>query len=211
MLKIHHLVVGAFQVNCFLLIDEATHEAFLIDPGDNPPAILDLIQRTGAQLRGIINTHAHLDHVMAIPAIKAVTAAPFYLHEAEAPVLAIAPEMIASWLGRQWGPPPAIDGYLRPGEAIRLGESALEIRHVPGHSPGSVAFIDHQGRQVWTGDALFAGSVGRTDLPGGNDQQLLQSIRSQLLTLPDDYQVYPGHGNFTTIGRERRTNPFLSG
>jgi glyoxylase-like metal-dependent hydrolase (beta-lactamase superfamily II) len=118
--------------------------------------------------------------------------------------------MIASWLGRQWGPPPLVDGYLRPEEILHLGESTLEIRHVPGHSPGSVVFIDHEGRRVWSGDALFAGSIGRTDLPGGNYAQLLQSIHTQILTLPDDYKVYPGHGPFTTIGQERRSNPFLN-
>lgn len=209
MMQIHHLIVGQFQVNCFLLVDEATQDALLIDPGDNPAAILDLVQRTGAHLRGIINTHAHLDHVMAIPEIKAATGAPFYLHKDEAPILAAAPKMIAAWLGQQWGPPPDIDATLSPGDLLHLGESVLEIRHVPGHSPGSLAFVDHQGHQVWTGDALFAGSIGRTDLPGGNTQQLLQAIRSQLLTLPDDTKVYPGHGPFTTIGRERRSNPFL--
>lgn len=209
MLHIHHLVLGVFQVNCFLLIDETTHDAFLIDPGDKASVIIDLVQETGAQLRGIINTHAHLDHIMAIPEVKAATAAPFYLHFDEAPVLAAAPDMILSWLGRQWGPPPEIDAYLTPGEELRLGEHSLEVRHVPGHSPGSVAFVDHQGKQVWVGDALFAGGIGRTDLPGGNHEQLIEAIRTQLLTLPDDYKVYPGHGPFTTIGREDRTNPFL--
>ncbi len=209
MLQIHQLIVGSFQVNCFLLVDEATQQALLIDPGDDPPAILDLLKRSRARLQGIINTHAHLDHVMAIPEIKAATTAPFYLHEAEAPVLTAAPDMIAAWLGRQWGPPPEIDAFLDPQEPLHLGESVLEIRHVPGHSPGSVAFIDHAGQRVWTGDALFAGSIGRTDLPGGNYEQLLQSIRSQLLTLPDDYTIYPGHGPASTIGHERRSNPFL--
>lgn len=210
MLQVQRIVVGAFQVNCYLLIDKATQQALLIDPGDQPSAILEMLQRSKASLQAIANTHAHLDHVMAIPEIKAATGAPFWLHEAELPVLAYAPQMIRAWLGRQWGPPPAVDAEQRAGESLRLGDSALELRWVPGHSPGSLAFVDHEGRQVWTGDALFAGSIGRTDLPGGNYEQLLAAIRSQLLSLPDDYVIYPGHGPASTIGRERLENPFLA-
>ena len=115
-----------------------------------------------------------------------------------------------AWLGYDPGPPPDITGDLTPGETIRAGDIALEVRHTPGHSPGSVTFVDHVGRRAFTGDALFAGSIGRTDLPGGDMRTLLASIRSQILTLPDDFAVLPGHGEASTVGDERRGNPFLA-
>ncbi|NOX61366.1 MAG: MBL fold metallo-hydrolase [Chloroflexi bacterium] len=207
----HHIVVGMLQVNCFLLHAPDSNEAYLIDPGDNAPAILRLIERVGAKVTRIINTHAHFDHVLAAPEVKAATGAGFYLHEAELPVLGWAAEAAASWLGLKWGPPPTVDGYLNAGDELRLGAGVLEIRHVPGHSPGSVIFVDHAGRRAWVGDTVFAGGIGRTDFPGCSYPQLIAAIRSQILSLPDDYALYPGHGPFTTVGRERRTNPFLAG
>ena len=209
-MNMHHLVVGMLQVNCFLLHDPETNEAFLIDPGDNAPAILQLVERVGARVTRIINTHAHFDHVLAVPEVKAATGAQFCLHKDELPVLGWAAEAAASWLGLKWGPPPEVDVYLEPGDDLRLAATSLEIRHVPGHSPGSVIFIDHAGRRAWVGDAVFAGGIGRTDFPGCSFPQLIEAIHAQILTLPDDYALYPGHGPFTTVGRERRTNPFLS-
>lgn len=208
-MRLHHLSVGFLEVNCFLLVDEATHNAYLIDPGDDADDILDLIRRTGARVTRIINTHAHFDHVLAVPEIKAATGATFHLHKDELPVLGWAAEATAAWLGRQWGPAPAVDSHLAPGDDLRLGDAALEIRHVPGHSPGSIVYIDHAGRRAWVGDTVFAGGIGRTDFPGCSHPLLLASIASQILTLPDDYTLYPGHGPFTTVGRERRSNPFL--
>ncbi|MBX7233425.1 MAG: MBL fold metallo-hydrolase [Caldilineales bacterium] len=208
-MQIHHLIVGLLEVNCFLLVDEASHEALLIDPGDEADDILDRVRRTAARLTRITNTHAHFDHVLAVPQVQAATGATFHLHQDELPVLGWAAEATAAWLGRKWGPPPPVDGFLAPGEALRLGETAFEIRHVPGHSPGSIIFIDHAGRRAWVGDTVFAGSIGRTDFPGCSYPQLIAAIHSQILTLPDDYTLYPGHGAFTTVGRERRTNPYL--
>lgn len=208
-MQIHHLIVGLLEVNCFLLVDEASHEALLIDPGDEADDILDLVRRTAARLTRIINTHAHFDHVLAVPQVQAATGATFHLHQDELPVLGWAAEATAAWLGRKWGPPPSVDGFLAPGDALRLGEAAFEIRHVPGHSPGSIIFIDHAGRRAWVGDTVFAGGIGRTDFPGCSYPQLIAAIHSQILTLPDDYTLYPGHGPFTTVGRERRTNPYL--
>lgn len=210
-MQIHHLIVGFLEVNCFLLVDEASHEALLIDPGDEADDILDLVRRTAARLTRITNTHAHFDHVLAVPQVQAATGATFHLHQDELPVLGWAAEATAAWLGRKWGPPPPVDSFLAPGEALRLGETAFEIRHVPGHSPGSIIFIDHAGRRAWVGDTVFAGSIGRTDFPGCSYPQLIAAIHSQILTLPDDYTLYPGHGAFTTVGRERRTNPYLGG
>ncbi len=209
-MNVHHLVVGLLQANCFLLHDEGTNEAFLIDPGDEAARILDLIARAGAQVIGIPNTHAHFDHVLAAPEVIAATRAPFWLHKEDEPVLGIAADTAAMWIGRAWGPPPAIAGYLAAGDHLHLGATELEVRHVPGHSPGSVIFIDHAGRRAWVGDTVFAGSIGRTDFPGCSYEQLIDAIHSQILTLPDAYTLYPGHGPATSVGRERRSNPFLS-
>ncbi len=209
-MQIHHLVVGALQVNCFLLVDEASHEAYLIDPGDNAGLILKLVERSGAHVTRIINTHAHFDHVLAVPEVRAATGAGFHLHRDELPVLGWAGEAAAAWLGRTWGPPPPVDVYLAPGDDLRLGTTALEIRHVPGHSPGSLIYINHAGRRAWVGDTVFAGGIGRTDFPGCSFPQLIEAIHTQILTLPDDYALYPGHGPFTTVGRERKTNTYLS-
>ncbi len=209
-MNIHHLVVGMLQVNCFLLHDTNTNEAFLIDPGDDVPQILQLIERTGANVSQITNTHAHFDHVLAVPEVQKATAATFHLHEAELPVLGWAADATEMWLGLKWGPPPAIDSYLSPGETLRLGETEFEIRLVPGHSPGSIIYIDHAGRRAWVGDTVFAGGIGRTDFPGCSYSDLIEAIHTQVLTLPDDYDLYPGHGGFTTVGRERNTNPFLT-
>ena len=147
---------------------------------------------------------------MAVPEIKAATGATFHLHEADLPVLGWAEQAAGSWLGRDWGPPPDVDAFLQPGDQLALAETRFEIRHVPGHSPGSVAIIDHDGRQAWVGDTVFAGSIGRTDFPGCSFPQLIEAIHTQILSLPDDYTLYPGHGPFTTVGRERRTNPYLT-
>jgi len=150
-----------------------------------------------------------LDHVMAVRAVQAATGATFHLHTAELPILAALPQFACMWLGRESGPAPEVDGLLVEGEHIRFGDQDLETRFVPGHSPGSIAFIDHANRQAFVGDTLFAGSIGRTDLPGGDYDQLIESITAQLLTLPDDYRIWPGHGGASTIGREKATNPFL--
>ena len=209
-MHLHHLTVGLLHTNCFLLIQPETAEAWLIDPGGNAGDIMALLKEHDARLTRIINTHAHFDHVLAVPEIKQATGASFHLHRAEQPVLDYTPRAVRSWLGWEWGPPPAVEGYLEHGDILHLGDDALEVRHVPGHSPGSIIFVDHQGRRAWVGDTVFRESVGRTDLPGGNHSQLIRAINEQILTLPDDYILYPGHGPFTTVGHERRYNPFIS-
>ena len=206
----HHLVVGMLQVNCFLLIDETTNDAILIDPGDDAPAVLKKIDQTDAQVSRIPNTHAHFDHILAVPEVKKATDATFHLHRADQPVLDSSPMVVREWLGQIWGPPPTVEHYIEPDDGLRLGETEFEIRHVPGHSPGSVIFIDHAGRRAWIGDTVFAGGIGRTDFPGCSFPVLIEAIHAQILTLPDDYTLYPGHGPFTTVGRERSTNPFLT-
>jgi len=209
-MNIHHFTVGALQVNCFLLIDESTSEAILIDPGDNAPTILETINEFSAHVSRITNTHAHFDHILAVPEIKEATGATFYLHQNDQLILDSSPDVVRRWLGVQWGPPPLVDTYLKPGDDLRLGETQFEIRHVPGHSPGSIIFIDHKGRRAWIGDTVFAGGIGRTDFPGCSFPVLIEAIHTQILTLPDDYTLYPGHGPFTTVGQERRTNGYLT-
>lgn len=203
------LVVGMLGVNCYVVGCEATGEGVVIDPGDNPTAILSLVKRLSIRVVAIPNTHAHFDHVLAVNQVRAATGAPFWLHRDDEPVLARGREMVKLWMGYDPGPMPAVDGHIQPGDIVRFGRQELEVRLAPGHSPGSVVYVHHASRQVFSGDVLFAGSVGRFDFPGSDGPTLLRSIREQLLTLPDDYVVYPGHGPATTIGRERRSNPYL--
>jgi len=210
LMEIHHLVVGMLYTNCFLLASPESREAWLIDPGGNADGILDLLKKTGARLTRIINTHAHFDHILAAPEIQEATGATFHLHPDDQPVLDYAPQAVRSWLGWEWGPPPVVDSYLHHGEVLTLGDVQLEVRHTPGHSPGSVIFVDHEGHRAWVGDAIFREGVGRTDLPGGNHSQLIRAINQQIMTLPDDFTLFPGHGPFTSVGYERRHNPFIS-
>ena len=209
-LAMQHLVVGPLQVNCFLLHDTASNEAVLIDPGDNAGQVITMIKNSGADLSRITNTHAHFDHVLAVPEVKKATGATFLLHELEIPVLGWAAEATEAWLGRKWGPAPEVEGHLRVEEPVRVGSTELELRLVPGHSPGSIIFIDHESRRAWIGDTVFAGGIGRTHFPGCSFPDLIEAIHTQILTLPDDYALYPGHGPFTTVGHERATNAFLT-
>ena len=207
---IETIPVGALQVNCYVLGCETTRQAIVIDPGDEAEAILATLGQHGLTLTRILATHGHFDHLLACRELQERTGAPFYLHPADRPLVATLRRTCMAWLGYDPGPPPDIAGDLTPGETIRAGDIALEVRHTPGHSPGSVALVDHAGHCAFTGDALFAGSIGRTDLPGGDMRTLLASIRSQILTLPDDFAVLPGHGEASTVGDERRGNPFLA-
>ncbi len=209
-MEIHHLTVGLLHTNCFLLVAERSREAWLIDPGGNAGDILNLLKSSQARLTRIINTHAHFDHILAIPDIQKAASATFHLHQAEQPVLDDAPRAVKSWLGWDWGPSPSVASYLEHGEILTLGDAQIEIRHVPGHSPGSIIYIDHADRRAWVGDTVFREGVGRTDLPGGNHSQLIRAINEQILILPDDYTLFPGHGPFTTVGYERQHNPFIS-
>lgn len=204
------LTVGALQVNCYLLGCAQTRQAVVIDPGDNAPAIQAALRKHGLTLTALLATHAHFDHLLAGRALQEATGAPFYLHSAERPLLATLRGMTQAWLGYDPGDPPQVSGELAPGQPVVFGEEMLEVRATPGHSPGSVTFIHHASRRAFTGDALFAGGIGRTDLPGGDLPTLLAAIRSQILTLPDDYIVLPGHGAASTVGEEGQTNPYLS-
>ncbi len=204
------LVVGALQVNCYVLGSEETGRAVVIDPGDDLRDILALLKRRHWSVDRIVATHGHFDHLLAAHALQEATGAPFYIHEGDVALLAKMQPTSMAWLGHDPGAPPSVSGYLEAGAMIEVGELTLEIRATPGHSPGGVTLVDHGARRAFTGDALFRGSIGRTDLDG-DFPTLLESIRSQILTLPDDYAVLSGHGPASTVGEERTSNPFLVG
>ena len=201
------LVVGPLQVNCFILADEKTKDAVVIDPGDDAQDILKIIRDKDLKVRYIVNTHGHFDHVGANKAIKDATGAELLIHEGDAPVMASAPKHSLAFGMNSVSSPPA-DRYVKHGDVIAAGEVSLKVLHTPGHSPGGIC-LREQG-MVFTGDALFAGSIGRTDLPGGDLMTLLRSIKTNLLILPDDTKVFSGHGPASTIGDERLENPFLN-
>lgn len=203
------LTVGLLEENCYILGCEESSRGVVIDPGDSARAIEREIDAMGLTIEKIINTHAHFDHVMAVNALLAATDASFHLHRAELPVLESAPDRVRDWLGANIDPIHKPDHFLEHGQRIAFGEESLEVRFTPGHAPGHVIFIDHDSRQVFAGDTLFRGSIGRYDLPLADGPTLLRSIHEQILTLPDDYVVYPGHGEPTTIGAERESNPFV--
>jgi glyoxylase-like metal-dependent hydrolase (beta-lactamase superfamily II) len=203
------LTVGLLQENCYVLGCEETHKGVIIDPGDNAQAIMMVVNRTGLEIEKIINTHAHFDHVMAVNEVKDATGATFHLHEADLPILRDAPERVSMWLGAEIEPIYEPDEFLVDKQIIRFGFQELEVRFTPGHAPGHVVFVDHRGRQVFAGDTLFRESIGRFDLPLSDGHALLLSIRQQLMSLPDDYRVHPGHGPETTIGHERVYNPYV--
>lgn len=203
------LTNGAFAENCYVVADRAVGEAVLVDPGEEAELFLARLQGERLRLTAVWLTHAHLDHVLGVATIKARTGVPVWLHPADRPLYDHVPDQARALVGVELDPLPPPDHDIVPGRSLAVGGHSFEVRHVPGHSPGSVALVG--GGAALVGDVLFAGSVGRTDLPGGNSGLLLASIRTQLLSLPDETVVYPGHGPETTIGRERASNPFLTG
>ncbi|WAC09695.1 MBL fold metallo-hydrolase [Dyadobacter pollutisoli] len=211
MVQIQTFVFNPFSENTYLLSDE-TGEAIIIDPGcydqSEYKTLTDYIASNNLTPVKIINTHAHIDHVLGIAALKRKYNIPFYLHRLDEPVLK-AVKSYASNYGFAVFDEPEIDQYLKEGESVTFGNTSLKIIFVPGHAPGHVAFVNDEQKFVIGGDVLFHLSIGRTDLPGGDHATLLSSIRTQLFTLPDDYQVFPGHMQSTTIGFEKKHNPFF--
>ena len=203
-----HFAVGMFQMNCQVLGDPDTRRAIVIDPGDELERIVRCLERNKLVLAEILLTHAHIDHVGAVVPLQQRFPAPVSMHADDQPLYDQL-GMQAQWTGSPTPPQASIDRYLREGDVITLDSLSLEVLHTPGHSAGSVSFYLRQHQRVIAGDALFQGSIGRTDLPGGNHKQLVRAIREKLLPLPDETAVYPGHGATTTIGQEKRTNPFL--
>lgn len=201
--------VGPLQCNCIILADQPGGQAIVIDPGDEPARIFAALEKHHLRLAAAVATHAHIDHVGGLAALKQLTGAPAMMHEDDVPLYEQM-ALQAAWLGV---PAPAIttvDSYLRDKQALDFGACALRVMHTPGHSPGSVSFLlDQAVPIVFSGDTLFAGSIGRTDLWGGSFTALMASIQKRLLSLPDDIEVVPGHGPSTSIGEERISNPFL--
>jgi hydroxyacylglutathione hydrolase len=208
MLELRGFTVGPFAENPYLLVCSETRQALLIDPGDEADLLWQAIVDAQATLSAIVLTHAHLDHVGAVEAIRARAQVPVYLHPDDDELLAHVPQQ-AALFGLHAAPVPPAERRLAHGEPLQCGNITLHVIHTPGHSPGSVCLYDESSGTLIAGDTLFRRSVGRTDLPGGNASTLLRSIRDQLWPLPDDVQVYPGHGPATSIGDERRYNPFV--
>jgi len=196
---------GQFAENCYLLTAGAT--AVLIDPGEEWERFLTELERREARLAAIWLTHAHLDHILGVGEVQSETGAPIWLHPADRPLYDNLPQQ-ALWLGLRVPAAPAPQHELAHGQTLSLGGHDFLVRHTPGHSPGSVSLVGEGA--VFSGDALFQGSIGRSDLPGGHHETLIASIRRELLSLPDATRVLSGHGPETTIGAERRTNPFLT-
>ncbi|RSK47269.1 MBL fold metallo-hydrolase [Hymenobacter rigui] len=203
---------NAFSENTYLLHD-ATGQCVIIDPGCYEPAeqqvLRSFIEAQGLQVVLLLNTHCHIDHVFGNQFVLDTYQVPFLIHEADLSTLRSVPAYAPSYGFPKYNPAEPT-GFLTPGEPIRFGETELEVRFAPGHAPGHVIFYHAPTSTVIGGDVLFQGSIGRTDLPGGDYATLIDSIKTQLLTLPDDTVVYPGHGPATTVSQERRSNPFLN-
>ncbi|NLI01618.1 MAG: MBL fold metallo-hydrolase [Chthonomonadales bacterium] len=198
--------VGPMDNNTYLIGDEATREAFIVDPGFGTAPIMDQVNSDGWTVRTVLNTHAHLDHIAENALFVEVFGAGLALHPADRALMDAAGAQ-AQWFGV---PPPRMvtpTHDLWDGEELALGGSSVRVIHTPGHSPGSVCFAGPD--WIVVGDLIFAGGIGRADLPGGDYDTLIESIRSRILTLDDTVRLYPGHGPSTTVGQERRTNPFL--
>ncbi len=201
------LTVGPVQANCYLVGCPETRAAVIIDPGDEAARILARVRENNLRVSHILLTHAHFDHITAAQAVAESTGAPLAIHPDDLPLLNVGGGATAFGLPQPPIPVPQI--WLSVGNVIETGTLAFSVLHTPGHSPGHVCFYERAHNTIFVGDVLFAGSIGRTDLPGGSYETLMDSIAHQLMVLPDDTVVYPGHGPATTIGAERVGNPFL--
>jgi hydroxyacylglutathione hydrolase len=200
------LVVGPIQANCYILGSEKTKEAAVIDPGGDVDNILMALAKDSLRLVYIINTHGHFDHTGDNKPLKDATGAQILIHRADAPMILQQGRGGAAWGMRiEDSPPP--DRYLAEGDIVTFGDISLKVLHTPGHSPGGIALATD--KMVFVGDTLFAGSIGRTDFPGGDQDGLLRGVRDKIFTLGDDVVVYPGHGPQTTVGQEKNTTPSL--
>lgn len=202
------VVVGPLEVNSFILGCESTREGVIVDPGGDPEKILAVVNRSGLTIRQIINTHGHFDHVGGNRRTLAATGAELLIHGGDVPYLSRAADVAAMYgLTTENSPPPA--RLLEDGMEIRFGEYRMKVLHTPGHTPGGCClYLESEGKVI-TGDTLFAEGVGRTDFPGSSHEALIEGIRAKLMTLPDETVAYPGHGQSTTIGHEKRHNPYI--
>lgn len=198
-LIIKTILAGMYEENCYLVMNEDTKELGIIDPGGQPNLIIKEIEKLKGKVKFILLTHGHMDHVDGVVELVNKLNIPFYINETEEDFMANDDYV--------FGTLPKSSGYLKEGDTLTLGEDVIKVIETPGHTPGGVCFLI--GDKLFTGDTLFQGSVGRSDFPGGNGRKLIQSIKDKLLPLGDDIEVYAGHGDASTIGYEKRMNPFL--
>jgi hydroxyacylglutathione hydrolase len=208
-LEVRGVVVGLFQENCWIVGSRQRGEAVVIDPGDEPETILSLARDMGVKITRVLASHAHLDHIMAARDVVEATGAPFLLHAADQTIADYMPTAARSWLGREVPPAPTPDAFPTDGQDIEVAGVTLRVIHTPGHTPGSVSLYAAEANLLFSGDTLFRESIGRTDLPGGDTDTILSSIRQRLYTLPEDTRVLPGHMLETTIAHEKTHNPFV--
>lgn len=206
---IHEILpVGPLQCNCSIFGDEASREGLVVDPGDEIDAILEIVERHGLKVKAIVITHAHIDHIGGAQKLKQATGAPVYMNLNDSE-LQKRLDIQATWLGMQPPEAVAIDAPAKEGETLLVGATEFHVLHTPGHTQGSISLWIPGENKLVAGDTLFRDSIGRTDLPGGDGKQILRSIHEKLLPLPEETVVIPGHGDTTTIGREKRHNYFL--
>ncbi len=209
-LEIKMMTLGLAVTNCYIIGDTETNEAILIDPVDDAQLLNETATDAGWTIKRILATHGHFDHVLASKELKELTKAPFYIHEDALPFLDRLPETGMRFTGKLFPEAATPDIFLKTeSETIELGAIKLTTLFTPGHAPGHISFYMPDHKILFSGDTLFKGSIGRTDLPGSNYETLMQSISDKLMTLPDDVQVLAGHMTPTTIGHERKTNPFI--
>ena len=206
---IHEIIaVGPLQCNCSIIGDEDTREAMVIDPGDDIQDVLAIVRKHNLQVKQIVITHAHIDHVGGAMKLRAATGAPILLNQNDFALLTML-DLQAAWIGVSSPGEVKIDQYISQGDTVTAGPLQANVLHTPGHTEGSICLYFPAEQKLVAGDTLFAGSIGRTDLPGGSMQKILRSLHSTVMSLPDETVVIPGHGPLTTIGEERESNPFL--
>ncbi len=206
---IHEILpVGPLHCNCSVIGDEQSHEAIVVDPGDDIEQVMALIRKHNLQVKQIVITHAHIDHVGGAMKLRAATGAPILLNQNDYALLKML-DVQAAWIGMATPGKVEIDQSLGSNDVVRAGSLAGQVLHTPGHTEGSICLYFPIEKTLIAGDTLFAGSIGRTDLPGGSYEKILRSLHDRVLALPDNTRVVPGHGPLTTIGEERESNPFL--
>lgn len=206
-MKVKKVVVGIFEANCYILWDEKDKEAIIVDPGEEGERIIEIIRKDWLKIKSIVNTHTHIDHIGANDFLVERTGAPLLVHSADVSLLQNAELNLSALTGkdRSFSLPARV---LEEGDEIRVGNFSLRVLHTPGHTPGSICLYGDN--KLFSGDTLFAGGIGRTDLAGGNAKELQKSIKEKILTLPDEVVVYPGHGPSTVVDKERRCNSFIN-